>query len=79
MKLASTIYYYFRIEFQLARVPSYQRRLREVLLDSQLRFYDYSVSEIINTLSETFTTGEKEQFKERVMVSSQRAKVKFGK
>ena len=28
--------------------------------DSQLRFYDDSVSEFINTTSETFTTGEKE-------------------
>ena len=26
-------------------------------LDSQLRFYDDSVSEIINTMSQTFTTG----------------------
>ena len=46
-------------------------------LNSQLRFYDDSVSEIINTMSET--TGEKEQFKERVMASSQNANAKFGK
>ena len=48
-------------------------------LDSQLQFYDDSVSEIINTMSEVFTTGEKEQFKERVMAFSQKANAKFGK
>ena len=47
--------------------------------DSQLRFYDDSVSEIINTMSETFTTGEKKQFKERVTASSQKTNAKFGK
>ena len=49
------------------------------LLDSPLRFYDDSVSEIINIMSETFTTGEKEHFKERVTASSQKANAKFGK
>ena len=48
-------------------------------LDSQLRFYDDSVAEIINTMSETFTTGEKKQFKERVTASSQKANAKFRK
>ena len=47
--------------------------------DSQLRFYDDSVPEIINTMSETFTTGEKKQFKERVTAFSQKANAKFGK
>ena len=42
-------------------------------LDSQLRFYDDLVPEIINTMSETFTTGEKKQSKERVTASSQKA------
>ena len=42
-------------------------------LGSQLRFYDDSVSQIVNTKSETFTTGEKEQFKERVTASSLKA------
>ena len=48
-------------------------------LDFQLRFQNDSVSEIINTMSETFTTREKEQFKESVTSSSQKANAKFGK
>ena len=48
-------------------------------LDCPLRFYDDSVSENINTMSETLTTGEKEQFKERVTASSQKANANFGK
>ena len=48
-------------------------------LDSHLRFYDDSVSEIKNGMSEIFTTGEKEQFKERVTASSLKANAKLGK
>ena len=48
-------------------------------LDSQLRLYDDLVSEIINTMSETFTTGEKKQFKECVTASCEKTNAKFGK
>ena len=48
-------------------------------LDSQLQFYDDSFSEIINTMSESFTTGGKGQLKERVMTSSQKENAMFGK
>ena len=48
-------------------------------LDSQLQFYDDSVSEIINTMSKAFTTGEKKQIEERVTASSQKPNAKFAK
>ena len=48
-------------------------------LDYQLRFYDDSVSEIMNTMSKTFTTVEKKQFKEHLTASFQKTNAKSGK